>query len=77
MVAKAAMFLVILVLANILLLMARPTWQTAALVALVAWSASRAHFLACDVVERDIDPRDRFAGLTHLARWWWRRHRTR
>jgi hypothetical protein len=66
---KAALFVVIGVASAALLIAQNPTLQTAALLALVIWSFSRAYYFAFYVIEKYVDPGFRFAGLFDFARY--------
>jgi uncharacterized membrane protein YcfT len=71
-VREAILFVVIVALAATALLLAAPTWRTAACVAALCWASARAYYFAFHVLERYVDPTFRFRGLTsllaHLAR---------
>lgn len=66
---KAALFIVIGLVSAALLIAQNPTLQTAALVALVIWSFSRAYYFAFYVIEHYVDPSFRFAGLFDFAKY--------
>ncbi len=61
---KASLMLLAALLASILLLIDHPTVRTAALLAVVIWGFCRAYYFAFYVVERYVDPKFRFSGLT-------------
>jgi hypothetical protein len=67
--AKGILFLLVGVLAVALLLLDRPSWKTAALLALTIWSFCRFYYFAFYVLEKYVDPSYRFAGLTSLVRY--------
>ncbi|MCI0363116.1 MAG: hypothetical protein L0Y44_05935 [Phycisphaerales bacterium] len=66
---KAALLLGVGALAAGLLLLDRPSWRTAALLAVAIWAFCRAYYFAFYVIERYIDPGFRFAGLISLLRY--------
>ena len=74
--AKAVGFVIAGMLAAIVLLLESPTWRTAGLVAVVAWSAARAYYFAFYVIERYIEPGYRFSGLGSVALYILRRRWT-
>ena len=76
MIVKAALFVVIAVIAAAFLVCQSPTWTTALCVGALAWASSRAYYFAFYVIERYVDPSFRFAGLGSAAMWLWR-HRSR
>ena len=77
MVFKAAMLLLIGLLAGGLVLAAAPSWGQLVLLACCIWGFCRAYYFAFYVVEHWLAPDFRFAGLFHFAGWWWQRRRTR
>jgi hypothetical protein len=66
---KGALFVVIGAIASLLLLLERPTWKVAALLALAIWSFARAYYFAFYVIEHYIDPTYKFAGLMSFVRY--------
>jgi hypothetical protein len=72
---KAALLLVVGIMAAGLLLMERPTLRTAALLACAVWAFCRAYYFAFYVVQHYADPEYRFAGLIDFARYCWRRRK--
>ena len=68
MVLKAILFVLIGIIAAALLLADSPTLKTAALLALVTWSFSRAYYFAFYVIEKYIDPGYRFSGIFSATR---------
>jgi hypothetical protein len=71
---KGALFLATGVFAAALLLLEHPTLKVALLLALSVWCFARAYYFAFYVVERYVDPGNRFAGLLSLARYLLRRY---
>ena len=69
MLLKAVLFVAIGILSAALLMWDSPTLKTAALLALIIWSFSRAYYFAFYVIERYIDPGYKFAGLFSAARF--------
>ena len=67
---KAGLLLLILMCSAGLLVADAPTWRTAALVALVAWSSARFYYFLFYVIERYIDPSYRFSGVGSALRFW-------
>ena len=67
--AKGLLFLFLGLLASALLVLDRPTFRTAALLALAVWSFCRFYYFAFYVLERYVDPTFRFSGLLSLARY--------
>jgi len=74
---KGFSFLLIGVMAGGLLWLDRPTWRTAALVAITVWGFARFYYFTFYVIERYVDPGYRFAGLWSFATYAVRRRRTR
>jgi hypothetical protein len=60
---KAALFLLIGLVACILILIDDPDWHVAALLALAIWAFCRAYYFAFYVIEKYIDPSFRFSGI--------------
>ena len=65
-VAKGVAFLAIAVASAALLVLESPSLRTAALLALLAWSACRFYYFLFYVLERYVDPTMRYAGLLDL-----------
>lgn len=68
-IAKAALFIFLGLLAATVLIARDPALQTAALLAVTVWAFARAYFFAFTVIEKYIDPDYRFAGLVSAIRW--------
>ena len=66
---KAVLFLALGLLAAALLLLERPDWRVALLLAVCVWAFCRFYFCAFYVIERWVDPEYRFTGLVDFARW--------
>lgn len=66
-VAKGGMFLAIAAVSAVLIWVETPTWRTAALLALLAWSASRFYYFLFYVLEKYVDPALRYAGILALV----------
>jgi type IV secretory pathway TrbD component len=73
--AKGALFLLLGTAAVAVILVERPEWRLAALLALAIWSFCRAYYFAFYVIQHYVDPQFRFAGLTSFALYVWRRWR--
>ena len=73
---KAALFVVIALLAGLCVIRRDPTWTTAGCVVAIAWASSRAYYFAFYVIGHYVDPAFRFAGLIDFARWALRRRRS-
>jgi hypothetical protein len=71
--AKGILFLVVGILAATLLLVERPSWKVALLLALSVWCFCRAYYFAFYVIEHYVDPSYRFSGLWSFIRYWLRR----
>lgn len=69
---KAGLFLLIGLGSGALLLIEHWSWRTAALLAICVWGFCRAYYFAFYVIERWVDPRFKFSGLSHFIAWWWR-----
>jgi hypothetical protein len=67
-VLKGVLFLAILLAASGLLLAQHADWRTAALLAVVIWSAARCYYFLFYVLERYVDPQLRYAGILALLR---------
>ena len=70
-IASLAGFLV----AAALILLDRPSWKIAALLAVTVWCFARAYYFAFYVIEHYVDPGYRFAGLWSFAQYLARRNR--
>jgi hypothetical protein len=70
---KAALFLLLAVLAAGILLLRQPNLPTLALLLVGAWSAARAYYFAFYVLERYVDPSFRYAGIGSLLSYLLRR----
>jgi hypothetical protein len=70
---KAALFVVIGVIASAVLLIEHPSWRVAALLALAVWGFARAYYFAFYVIEHYVDGTYKFAGLWSFARYVMRR----
>jgi hypothetical protein len=66
---KAALFLVIGIIASALILIELPDLRILLLLAVAIWSFCRAYYFAFYVLERYIDPSFRFSGLFSLLRY--------
>jgi hypothetical protein len=66
---KAALFVVLGLLASGMILYERPEWRLALLLAISIWAFCRAYYFAFYVIEHYLDPSYRFAGLTSLLRY--------
>lgn len=75
--AKGVAFVAVGLLASVLLLMERPSWKVAGLLALAVWAFARAYYFAFYVVEHYIDGAYKFAGLGSFVRYLLRRRRER
>jgi hypothetical protein len=64
---KGALFVVMAVLAGALLVVETPTFRTAALVVVVAWASARAYYFMFYVIEKYVDGRFKFAGVTSFV----------
>lgn len=73
---KGALFLLLGALASTILIVRYSDWQTAALLAIAVWAFCRFYYFAFYVVERYVDSRYRFTGLTDFIVYLLRR-RTR
>jgi len=67
--AKGILFLCLGFLSSALLWLDRPTLNRALLLAVEIWSFCRFYYFAFYVIERWVDPRYRFAGLSSFAKW--------
>lgn len=76
-VCKGILFFVVLVTATALLLAPHADLRTAALLAVVIWSAARSYYFLFYVLERYVDERLRYAGILALLAQLWRRRGSR
>jgi hypothetical protein len=67
-VVKGGLFLGLAIAAAALLWINDPRWQTAALLAVLVWSACRFYYFLFYVLEKYVDPRLRYAGLFAMLR---------
>ena len=74
---KAALFVLIALLAGVAVICRSPTWTTAGCLVAIAWASSRAYYFAFYVIGHYVDPSFRFSGLLDFARWALRRRRSR
>jgi hypothetical protein len=74
-VLKGVMFVLVAALASACVFALAPDWRVAALLAVVIWSSARAYYFLFYVLERYVDPRLRYAGLTDMLRQLWRARR--
>jgi hypothetical protein len=70
---KAALLLLLGVLAAGMLLAEHSDWRTALLLAIAIWAFCRAYYFAFYVVQHYADPNFRFAGLVDFVRYLIRR----
>jgi hypothetical protein len=70
---KAALLLLLGMLAAGMLLAEHPDWRTALLLAIAIWAFCRAYYFAFYVVQHYADPNFRFAGLVDFVRYLIRR----
>lgn len=66
---KGLLFLLLGLLSAALLFLERPKLRVAALLVLALWAFCRFYYFAFYVLERYVDPTDRFSGLVSLARY--------
>lgn len=66
-VLKGALFFAILAASFALLWLANPDWRTAFLLIVLVWSSARSYYFVFYVLERYVDPRLKYAGLTALV----------
>ena len=66
--AKGFLFLFLGLLSAALLFFERPTTKVALLLILAVWCFCRFYYFAFYVMERYVDPKDRFSGLLSFAR---------
>jgi hypothetical protein len=72
---KAALFVLMLLLAaGALLIEERTSWRVAFILLLI-WSSARAYYFAFYVIERYIDPEYRFSGIGSLLAYLLRRRK--
>jgi hypothetical protein len=66
---KAALFLIITVLASALLLMRTPEISSILLLGVALWAACRCYYFAFYVLHHYVDPTFRYSGLGSLVRY--------
>jgi hypothetical protein len=66
---KAALFLLIGLIACTVILLESPQLKTAALLAVAIWAFCRAYYFAFYVIEHYVDPSFKFAGLGAFVRY--------
>jgi type IV secretory pathway TrbD component len=66
---KAALFVLIGLIAVALIVLETRSWQIATLLGLAIWAFARAYYFAFYVIEKYVDPAYRFAGLFDCARY--------
>jgi hypothetical protein len=66
---KGLLFLFLGILSALLVVLDNPSWRVALLLVLCIWSFCRFYYFAFYVIEKYVDPRYRFAGLTSFARF--------
>ena len=64
---KAALFLVVVMLASSLLILRSPELSTVLLLGLALWAAARAYYFAFYVLHHYVDPTFRYSGLGSLV----------
>jgi len=67
---KAALLLLIGLIAGALVWVESPHLRTGALLALCIWGFCRAYYFTFYVIQHYIDPKYRFAGLLDFVRYW-------
>jgi hypothetical protein len=70
---KAGLFVLGGTMAAAVILIDRPSWKLALLLALTVWCFARAYYFAFYVIEHYVDPSYRFAGLGSFLRYVLRR----
>lgn len=70
---KAFLFGVISVVCVVALLIEYSNWRDAALLMLSIWAFCRLYYFCFYVIEKYIDPTFKFAGLSSVLVYWWRR----
>ena len=66
---KAALLLLIGLIAGALVMVESPHLRTGALLALCIWGFCRAYYFTFYVIQHYVDPKYRFAGLLHFVRY--------
>ena len=66
---KGISFLLVGVAASTLLLIERPTWKAALLLAIAVWSLCRFYYFAFYVIEHYVDSSYKFSGLLSFVRY--------
>lgn len=65
--AKGILLLIVGLAASILLILEHPTWKVALLLAIAVWCFCRFYYFAFYVIEKYVDPRYKFSGLSSFA----------
>ena len=66
---KGVLFALTGTVASVLVLLERPTFRVALLLAITIWSFCRAYYFAFYVIEHYVDPTYKFAGLVDFAKY--------
>lgn len=74
---KAALLLLLGVLASVILLLEHPTLRTAFLLGVAVWAFARAYYFVFYVIEHYIDGEYKFAGLGSFLAYLWKSRRPR
>ncbi len=72
---KAALFLLMVVLASGLLLLRTPELSSVLLLGIALWAACRCYYFAFYVLHHYVDPSFRYSGVGDLLRYLWRTSR--
>ena len=72
---KAALFLLMVVLASGLLLLRTPELSSVLLLGIALWAACRCYYFAFYVLHHYVDPSFRYSGISDLLRYLWRTSR--
>ena len=72
---KGFLFLLGGMAASVLLVLEKPTWKVALLLAIAVWCFARFYYFAFYVIERYVDPSYKFSGLGSFVRYLLRRWR--
>ena len=70
---KGVLFLLIGSVTAVLVFLDDPKWQTAVLLALAVWSFCRFYYFAFYVIEKYVDSKYKFSGLTDFAKYFFRK----
>ncbi len=65
--AKGILFLLVGILASALLVLEHPSWKIALLLALAVWCFCRFYYFAFYVIEKYVDAKFRFSGLSSFV----------